>query len=229
MSPKEAKNIPPTIAKEDARAIAHIKQAVADGKHWYIALLEAIKLWKSTKEDYQGRHLLYLIDGEAFDWLLLAERLLEEVADAIPEQELINLLFFGKLPEQLSDETFMELIGPAKYHAYLNFLYGVVIERFVVLAVEEEIRKERHSHIFSRQDDGQNDSYMRVYGASQASLLKRFREERGYKNGEHMTLDRLQEFTYWLFKYRLENCDKARVASDTRKGVDYLRREYDRR
>lgn len=40
-----------------------------------------------------------------------------------------------------------------------------------------------------------------------------------------MTIDQLQEFTYWLFKYRLKNCDKERVASDTRKGVEYLRRQ----
>jgi len=65
MSPKEAKNKPTTTAKDDARAIEHIKQAVANGKHWYIALLEAIKFWKSAEEDYQGRHYRYLIDGEA--------------------------------------------------------------------------------------------------------------------------------------------------------------------
>ncbi|GAJ03845.1 unnamed protein product, partial [marine sediment metagenome] len=32
------------------------------------------------------------------------------------------------------------------------------------------------------------------------------------------------EFTYWLFKYRLNHCDKARVASDTKKGLEQLNR-----
>ena len=55
MSPKETKNIP-AMAASDAKAIERLKQAVASGKHWYIALLEAIKLWKSAEEDYHGRH-----------------------------------------------------------------------------------------------------------------------------------------------------------------------------
>jgi len=84
-SKKEAKTIQ-TMATADARAIEHLKQAIASGKHWYIVLLEAIRLWKSAEEDYNGRHLRYLINGEAFDWLLLAERLSDEISQYIPEQ-----------------------------------------------------------------------------------------------------------------------------------------------
>jgi len=205
-------------------SIRHIKHAVIEGKPWHIALLEAIALWTWPEEEHNGHRYRYLIDGEAFDWLLLAERLTEEIAGSITEGELVNLLFFGRLPGEITDEVFRELIGPAKYHAYLNYLYGVVIEKFVLLAVEEEIRKEQHSYIFSRRDDGQNDSYMRVYGAGQEALLKLFKQEKGYLEGPDMTLERLQEFTYWLFKYRIDKCDKERVASDTRKGIEYLRK-----
>jgi hypothetical protein len=63
----------------DIRAIQHLQESVAKGKHWYLALLEAVKLWKSTEETYKRRHYSYLIDGEAFDWLLLAERLCLEI------------------------------------------------------------------------------------------------------------------------------------------------------
>ncbi|MCJ7522809.1 MAG: hypothetical protein MUP21_11450 [Dehalococcoidia bacterium] len=209
---------------DDNESIRHMKRAVIEGKPWHIALLEAIALWTWPEEEHKGHRYRYLIDGEAFDWLLLAERLAKEVAGAIPEGELVNLLFFGRLPGEISDEVFRELIGPAKYHAYLNYLYGVVIEKFVLLAVEEEIRKERHSRIFSGRDDGQDDSYMRVYGAGQEALLKLFRQGKGYLEGADMPLQRLHEFTYWLFKYRIENCDKERVASDTRKGIEYLRK-----
>jgi hypothetical protein len=143
MSSKEDKNIPTTMAAGDTRAIAHLKQAVADGKHWYMALLEAIKLWKSVEEDYQGRHLRYVIDGEAFDWLLLAERLTDEISKSIPEQERINLLFFDLPPLELTREEFKKLIGPAKYRAYLNYLYGVLVEENLIVTVVDEIRKER--------------------------------------------------------------------------------------
>jgi hypothetical protein len=209
---------------EDNEAIRHLKQDVASGKPWHIALLEAIALWTLPEEDHDGHRYCYLLDGEAFDWLLLAERLCREIADTIPEQEMVELLFLGRLPGELSDEEFKELIGSAKYHAYLNYLYGVTVEKFVLLAIEEEIRKERQSHVFSGRDGGMDDVYQRVYGDSQQSLLHRFREEKGHSQGGEIDLGELQEFTYWLFKYRLRNCDKARVASDTRKGVDYLRR-----
>ena len=210
---------------DDNEAIRHLKGAVASGKPWHIALLEAMALWTWPEEEHNGHCYHYLIDGEAFDWLLLAERLCEEIADEIPEDEKHDLLFYGKLPEELSDDTFMDYIGSAKHHAYLNYLYGVIVEKFVILAVEEEIGKERNSYIFSRRGEGWNDAYLRVYGANHETLLRLFRDEKGYTGETEMTIDQLQEFTYWLFKYRLKNCDKERVASDTRKGVEYLRRQ----
>ena len=101
----------------DRLAIEHLREALADGKHWYIALLEAIKLWSSSEEEYDGRYYCYLIDREAFDWLLLAERLCEEMGEVIPEEERIALLFFDKPPLDLTKERFKEIIGAAKYKA----------------------------------------------------------------------------------------------------------------
>jgi len=54
-------------------------------------------------------------------------------------------------------------------------------------------------------------------------LLKRFRRENGYPQLKSISLTELKEFTYWLFKYRLNHCDKARVASDTKKALTQLR------
>ena len=209
----------------DSEAVQHLKHAIASGRPWHVALLEAIALWSWPEESHNGQHYCYLIDGEAFDWLLLAERLCEEAAGRIPEQELVDLLFYGKLPEKLSEEDFKRLIGSAKYHAYLNYLYGVTVERFVLLAVEEEICKENASHMFSRSGKDFEDGYRRVYGAGQEALLKQFREDKGYPESDTITLSQLQEFTYWLFKYRLANSDKAKVASDTKKGLDYYRHQ----
>jgi hypothetical protein len=219
MSPKEAKNMPTTTAKDDARAIAHIKQAVADGKHWYIALLEAIKLWKSAEEDYQGRHLSYLIDGEAFDWLLLAERLSDEISQSIPEKERVNLLFFDIPPLELTREEFKKLIGPVKYKAYLNYLYGVLVEENLISAVVDEIRKERLVSGSNKHEDILDKAYRRIYGDSQQPLLDSFRKEKRYPKRKSITLSQFKEFTYWLFKYRIKKCDKSRVASDTKKAL----------
>ena len=224
MSPEAAKNIPTNTAAGDAKAIAHLKQAVADGKHWYIALLEAIKLWKSAEEDYQGRHLRYLIDGEAFDWLLLAERLSDEISDSIPEQERIDLLFFDLPPVELTREEFKKLIGTVKYRAYLNYLYGILVEENLISAVVEEIRKERWASGLNKHEDILDKAYRRIYGANQQSLLDSFRKEKRYPKRKSMTLSEMKEFTYWLFKYRLKKCDKSRVASDTKKALIKMQR-----
>jgi hypothetical protein len=207
------------MAAADARAIEHLKQAVAGGKHWYLALLEAIKLWTSAEEDYQGRHLRYLINGEAFDWLLLAERLSDEINEYIPEKEKVNLLFFDIPPVDLGKEEFKRLIGPAKYRAYLNYLYGVLVEENLISAVVDEIRKERLVSGSHRQEDILDKAYRRIYGAGQQTLLESFRKEKRYTKRKSTNLGELKEFTYWLFKYRLKRSDKSRVASDTKKAL----------
>jgi hypothetical protein len=222
-SKKQAKTIQ-TMATADAKAIEHLRQAIASGKHWYIALLEAIKLWKSSEEDYHGRHLRYLINGEAFDWLLLAERLIDELGESVPEKERVNLLFFDIPPLEITREEFKKLIGPAKYRAYLNYLYGVLVEENLISAVVDEIRKERLASGSNKQEDVLDKAYRRTYGASQQSLLDRFRKEKRYPKRKSVTLSELKEFTYWLFKYRIKKSDKSRVASDTKKALIKMQR-----
>jgi len=135
------------------------------------------------------------------------------------------LLFFGKLPEEISQEDFRRLIGSSKYHAYLNYFYGVIVEQAIIFAVEEEICKENHTHVFSKEEQGFFDSYYRVYGAGQETLFHWFMQDKGHSERDDISLAQWQEFTYWLFKFRLANCDKARVASDTKKGLEYLNRQ----
>ncbi len=203
----------------DAQAIQYLKGAVAEGKHWYVALLEAIKLWVSSEEDYNGRHYKYLIDNEAFDWLTLAERLCEEIDELIPEKERINLLFFDRPPIELSKEQFRNLIGKAKYQAYLNYLYGILVEEFLVLAITEEIRKRARVLGLNNEHGVVDEAYQRIYGATRGELLKRFRKERRYPQLRSISLSELNEFTYWLFKYRVKTRNKSCVASDTKKAL----------
>ena len=207
-------------------AIDHLKQAIAQGKHWYIALLEAIGLWNTAEENHDGRHYRYLIAGEAFDWLLLAERICQEVKDLIPEEELVELLFFGKTPIELDKEEFCRLIGDAKYLAHLNYFYGVTVEEALLLAAEEETRKEQRVRAFNENDHLSEAAYQRIYGATMTELLQKFRQEKGRPQRRSMGLADVKEFTYWLFKYRLKECDKARVASDTQKALKELQRQW---
>ncbi len=203
----------------------YLEQAITSGKHWYIALLEAIGLWTAAEENHNGRSYHYLIAGEAFDWLLLAERLCETVNGLLPEAEKIALLFHNEPPIRLTKEKFKELIGSSKYRQYLNYFYGITLEEVLILAVQEEMRKEQRTVGYSNEYDMVNEVYRRIYGATKNILLKRFRREKGYPQLKHISLTELKEFTYWLFKYRLKLCDKAKVASDTKKALERLRRQ----
>jgi len=207
------------VSTRDTQAIQRLRSAIAEGKNWYVALLEAIRLWTSPEEDYDGRHYHYLIDNEAFDWLVLAERLCEELDGLIPDSERTDLLFFDIPPIELSRDEFKNLIGASKYQAHLNYLYGILVEKFLILAVTDEIRK-RKSVLGLNSDNGiVDEAHQTIYGLTQRELLKQFRKERHYPQLRSIGLSELNEFTYWLFKYRTKNCDKSRVASDTKKAL----------
>lgn len=208
----------------DADALEHLRRAVLGGEHWFRAVLDAIALWTSPDEVYDGVRYRYLIADEAFDWLRLAERLAGEISDFVPAAELERLLFHGIFPIPMDDEEFRRRIGPVKYRAHLNFFYGVVVEEALLLAAEEQLAKEGDcSPLLGGRRRG-DDGHHRVYGLSQAELLRQFLAEQGRQPTETLSLDDAHEFTYWLFKYRLKWLDKARVASDTKKGLTTLQR-----
>ncbi len=207
----------------EAEVIRQMEHAIKGGKHWYLALLEAIGQWSPSYENLDGRSYQYLIRGEAFDWLLLAERLCLTVKDLLPDSEKTALLFYSNPPLELPAEQFKELIGSIKYHQYLNYFYGVTVEEALVLAVEEEVRKERWAAGHYRDKDNTNEAYRRIYGSTKTIMLKHFRSEMGYPQLNSISLTEIKEFSYWLFKHRLKQCDKAKVASDTRKALDWLK------
>jgi len=215
-----------TQTAADREAIHHLREAVATGKNWYVALLEAIGLWGSAEELHDGRYYRYLIGGEAFDWLCLAERLCQEIDGLVPENEKLDLLFGATPPIDLPPGEFRQLIGDVKYRAYLNYLYGVVVEEALMSVVEEEVLKENGHLTLSLGLRIEQEAYRRVYDAEMADLLAFFRGQKGYANGESMTLTEKKEFHYWLFKYRVERSEKARDASDTRKALVWLQQQW---
>jgi len=209
-------------SSDSAAAIGHLEQAILGGRHWYIALLEAIGRWTQNEETINGRRYRYLIDGQAFDWLLLAERLCQAVDDLIPETEKMALLFHGQPPIKLSKSKFKQLIGSTKYRQYLNYFYGITVEEALFLAVQDEVRKEKRTLGYNKEHNLTDEVYQRIYGAARAALLNRFRQEKVYPRLRSISLTELKEFSYWLFHYRLKHCDKARIASDTKKALERL-------
>lgn len=202
--------------------ILRLRQSIIAGQHWFDALLEAVRRWRVAEETIGDRHFRYLMGGEAFDWLLLAERLLDEVPDLVPRAEREALLFEGKWGIPLEDQEFADRIGPAKHSAHLNYLYGVLVEQALQLSIEEEIHKAAYARVWDVRDD--ESMHERVYGKSRQQLIVQYYEETGTLLRNRISYPDLQEFTYWLFKLRLRRQDKARVASDTRKGLAQLTR-----
>ncbi len=67
-------------------------------------------------------------------------------------------------------------------------------------------------------------AFERIYGAIRFDLLAQFQTERGMPLSTDILLPEFREFTYWRFKYRLSHQDPAKVASDTRLGLQQLQR-----
>lgn len=217
----------------------HFRSALAAGTPWFDALMRTIALWQRPAETVDGRTYRYLIGGEAFDWLLLAERLVSDANGNIPHDEAERLLFSAQAPAsdedlvlapgvthtRISDERLRDLIGEPKHRAHLNYVYGVVVEEALQYAVEIDVSKERATVNIRdpRHDDAVLDPvYERVYGQPRAELLREFRDGASLPHRAHISLTELREFMYWLFKYRVKNQEPARVASDTRKALAQL-------
>ena len=218
---------PATISRNchtpaSVEAVLHLREGIAAGRSWIDVLLEAVGLWTLPEERYRGRRYVYLIAQEALDWLLLAERLLMEVPGQVPEVEKERLLFYGELPESVTQRQLQQALGNAKYQAHLNFFYGVVVEEALMLAVEEEILKERGVRGLHHRR-GVDDMVMeRLYRATPDTLLRRHHREMDQRHTVELSLGGWKAFTYWLFKLRVGRSDQSRMASDTRKGLRML-------
>ena len=213
-----------TIDDRRAPILETLRQRIANGEDWYRALLAASSQWPLEDEEIDGEHFTYLLDGEALDLLRLFERLTLAVSDLIPEDELATLLANDRPPFEVSREEMKDLIGPDRYRAYLSFLYGVLVEEMVVLAVLEELRKKRRSSGRTHYDAELDEAYKYVYGSSRTELMAMFKKDRALPRRRTLGLSSMKEFTYWLFKLRLRNSDKSRVASDTKRALTLLHR-----
>ena len=213
----------PSVPTSSEAAIAHLRTSLDAGRGWPSALLEAMALWTSPEETFGGRHFNYFIGGEAFDWLLLAERLLMAADDLVPQVEREELLFSGRFPPTLDPPSFEDLLGVDKYRGHLNHYYGVTVEEALQLAVELEVLKRHASNGVRYRQDFAEEAFVKIYRAPHSELMKTFRDQAGLPSKRSISLAESKEFTYWLFRYRVEMSDKAKVASDTNKGLEQLR------
>ena len=218
------------LIHRDAEALTDLfRDELRRGRPWLEALFHIVSLWEIGEETTDGQHYRYLIGGEALDWLRLAERLCAAAAGLMPDEEVEALLVEGRFPAPMAEERLQEYLGPTKYRAHLNFVYGVRVEEALHLAVEEAVQKERRCRATGHDARVDEDVFQRIYGAPRLDLLAALRREEGRPQSDCIGLAELNEFTYWLFKRRMAMQDPARVASDTRRGLLTLHQLEERR
>ena len=217
---------PEEIAPLEAEeGVATFVAALKAGEPWYPALLDVVARWVTPEELVDRVPYRYLIAGEAFDWLRLAERLLDAAGDAVPAAEAERLLFDRKPPLGYDDdeEAFGRAIGHLKYRAHLNFQYGVTVEEALLLQAELELQKARNLE-GPRGAPPDVAAYEGVYGRPLEELVAEYRAETGMALPQRVGQSQLHAFTYWCSKYRFRLAEPARVASDTRKALALLSR-----
>ena len=205
-------------------AIGQFRTALEKGQPWPEALLDAMGAWPVAEEVHRKRRRRYFIGGEAFDWVLLAERLLDASDGLVPKREREDLLLRGRFPEEFDEDVLRGRLGVEKYRGYLNFFYGVTVEEALQLAAEEQAHKRHLSNGVRYKVDVTDEAFRAIYDGSLEEMLAKFREDVGLPNRHTMGLRESKEFTYWLFKYRVKNSEPARMASDTKKGLDQLQK-----
>jgi hypothetical protein len=194
-------------------------------------VLETIADWPLANENVRGEQFEYLIGGEAFDWRLLARRLLDECGSEISNEQLWEWLSDPVLFAGFEEPDFMRAVGVDKFRAHLSYFYGVTVEQSLLVAVEEEITHRRVSSGRQLSDHALETAYEMLYGNSHDGLWEIFKLETGtpaardgWRHRDEHSLGSEDAFTYWLFKLRMERSDPAKIASDTRKGLARLER-----
>lgn len=235
VSSKETNTETGTSPKETAEMISRLKSAILlagpVGDEWKMAVLEAIAAWPTAQEQIGDELYVYLIGGEAFDWQLLAKRMLWECEAEIEQDVWWAWLSEPVLFAGFDESDFMRAVGVDKGRAHLSYFYGVTVEQSLVTAVEEEVTHRRVGAGRPLSDYSLELAYETLYGNTRDQLWEVFKLElgsmparEGWRHRDEHTLGSEDAFTYWLFKLRMERSDPAKIASDTRKALAKLER-----
>ena len=181
---------------DSSESMKYFKNSLYQGKEWVSELIKSMSLWTLEEEVYNSKNNKYLIDGEAFDWLLLARRLLDAIGDLVPTTEKNRLLLSEDISDLMSQDEFRNLLGPEKYSAYLNYWYGIVVEEAVIRSAEEEEGKGMPRSGKIGKARIRQKAYEKLYGLNQEELYNTFLSDKGYQKTPSFNVGIAKEFTY---------------------------------
>ncbi len=202
-----------------------------DPPNWKLSVLNAVAEWPVASETVDGEQFQYIIGGEAFNWKRLAERLvihLETRETTKPSQsEIREWLHSDHVFGGFDEAQFRRALGVERWRGHLNYFYGVHLEQCLFTAVQNRIYRRRFARGMSLTDDAADEAYVGLYNDDEAVLWERFLEEASpdgtsleNDDGRPLSLD--DDFTYWLFKRRIDSSHPAQVAYETQHGLEML-------
>ena len=202
--------------------------------NWQTAFLETVAAWPIENEHVYGETFHYFIGGEAFNWKRLAERIAtqldEEGSTTLPAEKIFDWIessgVFGGIPEN----EFRRILGVDGWRAHLNHFYGVHIEQCLIAAIQARNHKRRYSAGLPPSDDSSERAYLGLYEETEQDLWQLFIDENADRLSdliaespdETRTIALDEEFTYWLFKRRIEYTLAPQVAAETQRGLDMM-------
>ena len=213
-----------------------IQRCEATPEDWQAAVLKTVAAWPKQNELLNGQPFHYFIGGEAFNWKRLAELIATQIADTDTDFIHADQIFkwidstgvFGGINEQ----EFRRILGVDAWRAHLNYFYGVHIEQCLIAAIQSRIQKKRYSAGMPPSDDASDRAFLGLYEETEQDLWQTFLELNSERladliagsTEESRTVALDEEFTYWLFKRRIEHTNAPQVAAETQRGLDMLNR-----
>ena len=202
--------------------------------NWQTAFLETVAAWPIENERVYGETFHYFIGGEAFNWKRLAERIAtqidEEGSITLPAEKIFDWIessgVFGGIPEN----EFRRILGIDGWRAHLNHFYGVHIEQCLIAAIQARNHKRRYSAGLPPSDESSDRAYLGLYEETEQDLWQLFIDENADRlpdliaesPDETRTIALDEEFTYWLFKRRIEYTLAPQIAAETQRGLDMM-------
>lgn len=189
--------------------IQELKSKIENGINWEKAVVDCISDWDINEEFYRGYKYKYWINNEAFDWMTLTERLGSAIKSYLNKKKYHELIFTGLLPNKSSYEYMKKVISKNKLSQMRNFYYGIIIEDLIYIQKSQQYLKN------SLNDINDYDGYEEIYGKNINLLFQQFAKNIKFTKQSTINLYTYKEFIYWLFKFRIKNSEKTKVASDT--------------
>ncbi|MBM31936.1 MAG: hypothetical protein CL764_03655 [Chloroflexi bacterium] len=206
-----------------------VEKSLKDGFDWREVVLDTIKIWGIPEEKHGNKKSIYLISGEAFNWIRLATRIINSFKILPPKEDINNFLFTGFLPDGFSENKFKSKIGDVKFRGWQNYFYGVIVEECVIELSKLKYLKKMFSSGIDISEEIFDEVYEEIYGNTFKVLWENFNfyDQKGKRNKKYYlpkTTDQSQidEFTYWLFKNRLMKSTPEVFASRVNEALKYL-------